>query len=76
MVELTKDKKTKERFTQAENAKVNGMLKKRLIEAGLLGMFSNPIRLVPPLIITGDEIDEIVSGLDEVIVGVGKELSL
>ena len=75
-VELMKDKKTKERFTQAENAKINGMLKKRLTEAGLFGMFRNPIPVVPPLVITKDEIDEIVIGFDRVIGGVGKELSL
>lgn len=74
-VELMKNRETKERFSPAENARINGMLKEKLMEAGLFGMFVNPIPIVPALIITKNEIDEIVSGFDRVIGEIGKELS-
>jgi len=75
-VELFKDKKTKQRFSPEENSKIGGMLKRKLMEAGLFGMFRNPIPLAPALIITKDEIDEIVRGLDRVIGEIQKELSI
>lgn len=66
-VELMKDKKTGEDFSPDENAKIRGMLKQKLMDAGLFGQFINPIPIVPALIITKDEIDEIVSKFDRVI---------
>jgi adenosylmethionine-8-amino-7-oxononanoate aminotransferase len=44
------------------------------MEAGLFGFFVNPIPIVPALIITKDEIDEIVSKLDKAIVEITQEL--
>jgi len=66
-IELFKDKKTRQRFSPEENSRISGMLKQKLMEAGLFGFFTNPIPIVPPLIITKDEIDEIVSKFSKVI---------
>lgn len=73
-VELVKDKKTKQRFTPEENAKVASLLKKNLMELGLYGPFWTPVLIVPPLIITKSEIDEIVSGFDRAIAKIEKEI--
>lgn len=75
-IEMMKDKKTKEPFTPEENKRINGMLKKKLMEAGLFGMFTNPLPICPPLIITESEIDQIISTFDRVIGEIEKELSL
>jgi len=73
-VELYKDKKTKERFSRGENAKINRLLKEKLMTAGLWGMFRNPLPVCSSLTITKDEIDEIVGGFDEVIGDIEKEM--
>ena len=73
-VELMKDRKTKEPFSPEENNRIGGMLKQKLMEAGLFGFFINPIPIVPALIITKDEIDEIVSTLDKAIGEIAQEL--
>ncbi len=57
-----------------ENARIGRMLKQKLMEAGLWGMFRNPLPICPPLSITKDEIDEIVSVFDRVIGEIEKEL--
>jgi len=75
-VELMKRRETRERFSPQENKKINGMLKKVLMEAGLFGTFRNPISIVPPLVIRKDEIDEIITGLDKAIGKVAKEFSV
>jgi len=73
-IDLVKDRKTKNRFSPDENAKLRSMLKEKLMDASLFGMFSNPIPIVPSLIITKKEIDEIVGGFDKVIGEIQKEL--
>jgi adenosylmethionine-8-amino-7-oxononanoate aminotransferase len=73
-VELVKDKETQTQFSPEENARVRKMLKTKLMEAGLFGMFTNPIPIMPALIISQDEIDEIVSKLDSVIGEIESEL--
>lgn len=73
-VNLVKDKETKVQFTSEEDARVRRMLKTKLMEAGLFGMFTNPIPIMPALIISKDEIDEIVSKLDNVVAEIEKEL--
>lgn len=75
-VELVRDKKTRGKFSTGDNAKVNGMLREKLPAAGLFGPFRNPLPLCPSLIITRDEIDEIVTGFDRVIGEIEKELSI
>ncbi len=75
-IELVKDRKTKQQFSPAEDTKIRGMLKAKLTQAGLWGMFVNPISIVPALIITKDEIDQIVTTMDRVIGEIGKELSI
>jgi adenosylmethionine-8-amino-7-oxononanoate aminotransferase len=72
-IELMKDKETREQFSPVENARIGGMLKEMLMESGLFGMFRNPIEIVPPLIITRDEIDEIVKGFDRAIGEIQKQ---
>ncbi len=73
LVEFLKDKETQERFSPAENNRLNAMLKEKLRRAGLWGMASNPLQLKPPLIITRDEVNEIVDGLDKVIADIEKQ---
>ncbi len=75
-IDLVKDKKTKEKFSPEENRRIIGMLKKKGMELGLFGNFSNPLLIEPPLIVTKEEIDEIVSGFDRVIGEIEKELSV
>ncbi len=75
-IELVKDKKTKQRFSSEEDAKVKRLLMVKLSQAGLWGEFLNPIPILPALIITKDEIDRIVSTMDKVIGEIGKELSI
>jgi len=74
-IELVKDKSRKEQFSPEENAKLRRMLKAKLMEAGLFGFFDNPIPIMPALIISKGEIDEIVSKLNSVIAEIEKELS-
>lgn len=73
-VELMRNRDTRERFSTDENALIPRMLKEKLMEAWLFGPFRNPIPIVPPLIITKEEIDEIVSGFDKVIGEIEKEI--
>ena len=73
-IELFKDGKTGERYSPEENARIGRMLKQKLMEAGLWGMFRNPLPICPSLSITKDEIDEIVSVFDRVIGEIEKEL--
>ena len=73
-IELMKDRKARKRFSPGENAKIGGLLKQKFMEAGLFGMFVNPIPVVPPLIITRPEIDEIVSKFDRAIGEIADEL--
>jgi adenosylmethionine-8-amino-7-oxononanoate aminotransferase len=74
-IELVKDKEIREPFTPEENIKIRRRLKEKLLEAGLFGMFENPLPICPPLIITKSEIDEIVSGINKVISEIEKEIS-
>jgi adenosylmethionine-8-amino-7-oxononanoate aminotransferase len=73
-VELFKDVETKQRFGPEENIRIGSMLKQRLMESGLFGFFTNPIPIVPPLVITKGEIDEIVGKFDKVIGEITKRL--
>lgn len=73
-IEFVKEREAKKPFSPEENSKLNAMLKGKLREAGLWGMASNPLQLKPPLIITQDEIEEMISGLDWVIGEIEKEI--
>lgn len=73
-VELFKNVETKQQFTPEENNRIGGLLKQRLMESGLFGSFTNPIPVVPPLIIIKSEIDEIVGKFDKVIGEIAKQL--
>lgn len=66
-IELMKDKKTKKSFSPEENARICALLKSKAMDEGLFGLFTNPIPILPPLIITRDEIDEMVGKFDKVI---------
>ena len=52
------------------------MIRTKFIEAGLWGLFGNPIMIAPPLIITKDEIDEFVTKADKAIGEIGTEISI
>ena len=69
-----KEKKRRERFSPAENARICAMIKQKAMEEGLFGMFTNPIPIVPPLVITKDEIDQIVGTFEKIIVQIAKAL--
>ena len=73
-VELVRDRKTKEPFGPADN--INARLKAKLTARGLWGNFVNPLMIIPSMVITKDEIDQIVSGVDGAIGEIEKELSL
>jgi adenosylmethionine-8-amino-7-oxononanoate aminotransferase len=73
-IELMKDRKTRERFGPEENAKIAGILKQKFMDVGLFGLFANPIPIVPPLVITKNEIDEMVNKLDKVLGEIAKRL--
>jgi adenosylmethionine-8-amino-7-oxononanoate aminotransferase len=72
-VEFVKDREAKEPFSPEENKRFGPMLKEKLREAGLWGSFGNPLQLKPPLIITQEEINEIVNALDRVTGEIEKE---
>ena len=70
-VELVKDRKTKEKLTRREG--VDLVLKLR--NAGLITRAEDAtIRIVPPLVITKDEIDESIAIIDKVIGQLEEEL--
>ncbi|MBW2368639.1 MAG: aspartate aminotransferase family protein, partial [Deltaproteobacteria bacterium] len=73
-VEFVKDGKNNIKFSPEESSKFLPLLKKKLRQAGLWGQVENPLPLLPSLIITKGEIDEIVSGIDNVIGQIEKEL--
>jgi len=66
-IEFVKDKNNKEELNSEENRRLISVLKEKLRENGLWGLASNPLQLKPPLIITKDELDEILNRLDNVI---------
>ena len=66
-IEFVKNRESGEEFSPEEHGKFVAMLKGKLRQAGLWGAVGNPLELKPPLIITKDEIDEIVSRVDKVI---------
>ena len=74
-IEFVKNKESGEEFSPEENSRYAAMLKKKLRQAGLWGGARNPLELKPPLIITRDEVDEIVSGVDRVIGEIERELA-
>jgi adenosylmethionine-8-amino-7-oxononanoate aminotransferase len=73
-VELLKNRETKQQFSPEENKVIVGLLKQKLMGLGLFGSFANPIPIVPPLIITRNEIDEIVSKFDKAIAEIAEQL--
>jgi adenosylmethionine-8-amino-7-oxononanoate aminotransferase len=66
IIEFVKDRETKKQFSPEENKRFVALLKEKLRRAGLWWQVANPLWLSPALIITKDEIDEIVRGLDRV----------
>ena len=73
-VELVTDKETKEPLVSLEGA--GELLRKRLTEYGLLTRLGRDIALAPPLILTREEVDEIVDIIDRGISDVERELGL
>ncbi len=66
-IEFVKNNKEDENFEPNENKAFVGNLKKKLRQIGLWGPVSNPLSLRPALIISKDEVDEIVEGIDKVL---------
>ncbi|HZS10396.1 MAG TPA: aspartate aminotransferase family protein [Blastocatellia bacterium] len=65
-LEFVKDRKTKEPHAQAV-VKIFDEAKKRGVLIGKGGLYGNVIRLGPPLIATKDNMDELVTALDEAL---------
>jgi 4-aminobutyrate aminotransferase len=68
-LEFVKDRKTKEPHPQAV-LKVFDETKKRGVLIGKGGLYGNVIRLGPPLIATKDNMDELVTALDEALAAI------
>ncbi len=66
-IEFVRDQETGEKLTPEESTRLSGMLQKGIKQAGFWCKAGNPLKLLPPLVISKDEIDELVSGLDRVI---------
>ena len=73
-VELVRDKETKEPLISIEGA--GELIRKRLAEYGLLTRLGRDIALAPPLILTRDDVDEIVDIIDRGISDVERELGI
>jgi 4-aminobutyrate aminotransferase len=65
-LEFVKDRKTKEPHPQAVS-KVCEETKKRGVLIGKGGLYGNVIRIGPPLVATKDNMDELVTALDEAL---------
>jgi len=81
-IEFVKDKKTKETFDP--KLKLNGLIGNRAFEKGLItypggggadGIRGDHILLAPPLIITEEQINDLVGILDQTFTEVGKEIA-
>jgi len=81
-IEFVKDKKTKEPFDP--KLKLNASVGNRAFEKGLItypggggadGIHGDHLLLAPPLIITQEQIDELVRILDQTFTEVGKEIA-
>lgn len=79
-VEFVKDRKTKEPFDP--RLKLNGLIANRAFEKGLItypggggadGIKGDHLLLAPPFVITEDQIERMVSILDETIVEISRE---
>lgn len=75
-IELVRNKKTKESLRPEDN--LAGRVKAKFMKAGVLPgtVFVTTISIVPALVITKDEIDEIVAVTDKVISNIERELSI
>jgi alanine-glyoxylate transaminase / (R)-3-amino-2-methylpropionate-pyruvate transaminase len=68
-LEFVTDRRTKEPHPQAV-VKVFEETKRRGVLIGKGGLYGNVIRLGPPLIATRDNVDELVTALDEALASV------
>lgn len=71
-VELVRDKRTNERFSK--EAKVRAKLDAIMLKRGLMTRISDVIPLVPPLIVTKNEIDHVIDTLDASLTELEKEV--
>jgi len=65
-VELVRDRETKEPAKE-ETARVLELARERGLLLGKGGLYGNTLRIKPPLCITSDDADYIVSCIDEVL---------
>ena len=63
-VELVRDRKTKERAVEERNALVQAMFRRGVL---ILGAGRNAIRLAPPLVLSKDQADSVLTVLDEAL---------
>jgi alanine-glyoxylate transaminase/(R)-3-amino-2-methylpropionate-pyruvate transaminase len=70
-IELVRDRKTKEP-ANTEAADVMERMKLRGVLVGKGGLFGNTLRIKPPMCLTADDADYLVSALDEVLAEVGR----
>jgi 4-aminobutyrate aminotransferase len=69
-VELVKDRKTKERAVDERNAVVQAMFKRGVL---ILGAGRNAVRLAPPLVLSKDQANSVLSALDESLGDIAKK---
>lgn len=75
-IDLVKNNRSMERFSPVENRQVIAALKRNLMAEGMYGAFMNPMVIQPPLIISKDEIDEILRAFDKALWTLGRERSV
>ena len=61
-IELVKDRTTKERAVEARNAVVQSMFQRGVL---ILGAGRNAVRFAPPLVLSKDQADSVLSAFDE-----------
>lgn len=72
VVEIVKDKKTKERFAESDD--LAGRLTAKLEERGILTRGGDLIQIAPPLCVTKRDIDEIVTAVDSSVAELESEM--
>ena len=72
-IELVKNKETKESF--AKDAKFHVEFGKKLHEKGLITRSGNIVHFAPPLVVTKDEIDRMVTIVDETLTETEREFA-
>ncbi|NIV39547.1 MAG: aminotransferase class III-fold pyridoxal phosphate-dependent enzyme, partial [Anaerolineae bacterium] len=66
-VELVQDRKTKEPVSREAVGRIKEALLRRSVITSASGPHGNVFRVQPPLVVTADQVDRVVSAFDEAI---------